>query len=161
MYRSTHGLSWLDAGDAWAQSSEHRDELWRGWSSELRDALGGCDWVNLEINFGGRYRVNLEIHLKTVIERVWRCSWWPWSSEHSDALGPVIEWTSRYTWSPWSWTWRCQLGGVNLEVWTWRCELGGVNLGGGTWRCELGGVKLWGGTWRWSSWKRSICRRSI
>jgi len=30
---------------------------------------------------GGRDRVNLEMHSEAVIERVWRCTWRPWSCE--------------------------------------------------------------------------------
>jgi len=38
---------------------------WRPRSSELRDALEGCDTVSLEM------------HFEAVIERVWRCNWRP------------------------------------------------------------------------------------
>ena len=31
--------------------------------------------------------MNLEMHLEAVIERVWRCTWRPGSSEPRDALG--------------------------------------------------------------------------
>jgi len=43
--------------------------------SLLRDALGGRD------------RACLEMHLEAGIERVWRCTWRPGSSELRDALG--------------------------------------------------------------------------
>jgi hypothetical protein len=42
---------------------------------EFGDALGGYD------------RVNSEMHLEAVIDRVWRFSWRPLSSEFGDALG--------------------------------------------------------------------------
>jgi hypothetical protein len=32
-------------------------------------------------------KLNLEMHLEAVIERVWRCTWRPLSSEFGDALG--------------------------------------------------------------------------
>ena len=46
----------------------------RPWSIEFGDALGGRDWVNLEM------------HWEAVIEQVWRCTWRPRSSELRDAL---------------------------------------------------------------------------
>jgi len=52
----------------------HSRCTWRPWSSELRDALGGRDWVNSVI------------HCEAVIERVQRCTWRPKSSELRDTL---------------------------------------------------------------------------
>ena len=46
----------------------------RLWSSELRDALGGRDWVNSEM------------HLEAEIEWTQRCTWRPRLSELRDAL---------------------------------------------------------------------------
>jgi len=66
-------------------------------SSELRDALWGCD------------RASLEIQLKTRIQCTQRDTWRPWSSEFGDALSShdgvsfnmqlegEILWTQRYT----------------------------------------------------------------
>jgi len=48
---------------------------WRPRSSELRDALWGCD------------RVSLEMHLEAKIEWTERCTWRPWWIEFGDALG--------------------------------------------------------------------------
>jgi len=68
---STHGwyLDWLQAvlGCNWRC-------IWKWWASEDRHTLGGCDWVNLEMPFGGRYQVNLEINLQSTLE------WVPWGS---------------------------------------------------------------------------------
>jgi len=85
---------------------------WRDtWSmrlSKLRDALGGRNWVSLEM------------HLETRIEWVQRCTCRPWSSKFGDALGGldqvtsemhlevVIECVGRLIWRPWS----IKIGGV-------------------------------------------------
>jgi len=73
------------------------------------DALGDVD------------RVNSEMHLEAVIERVWICTWRLRSSELGDALGDVDRVNSEM-----------QLEAVIERVWrcTWRpcsCELGGSN----------------------------------
>jgi len=36
---------------------------------------------------GGRNRASLKMHWEAAIERVWRCTWRPQSSEFGDALG--------------------------------------------------------------------------
>jgi hypothetical protein len=51
---------------------------------------------------GGRDRVNSEMHLEAVIERVWRCTWRPRSSEFGDAFGGHDHVTQRCTGRPWS-----------------------------------------------------------
>jgi len=48
---------------------------WRPWLSEFRDALGGRD------------RVNSEMHLEAVIDRVGRYAWRPWSIMTGGVLG--------------------------------------------------------------------------
>jgi len=84
---------------------------WRPWSVDFGDTLGG------------HYRVNSEMPLEAVIERVWRCTWrprsswtqrctWrPWSSELGDALGGRDQVTLRITWKPWSSHFGDALGG--------------------------------------------------
>jgi len=80
---------------------------WRRRSSELRDALGGRDWVSWDM------------HLETEIEWTQRCTWRPGWSEFGDALGghdranlqAVIEGVWRYTWRPWSSEFGEALGG--------------------------------------------------
>jgi len=64
---------------------------WRPWMCEL----GGCDRVSLEMHLDvvierlwryahwGHESANME----AVIDRVWGCSWWPWSSEIAGVLG--------------------------------------------------------------------------
>jgi len=73
---------------------------WRSLSSELRDALGGCDRANLV----------------AVIEEVWSYTWRPWSNEFGDSFGgrdwgslekhleAVVEWD-------WTSTWRRSMDG--------------------------------------------------
>jgi len=64
---------------------------------------------------GGRDRASWEMHLEAVIERVWRGTLRPWSSEFGDAIGgrdranleAVIERVWRCTLRPWLWTQRC------------------------------------------------------
>jgi len=95
----THGISRLAAGDACEQFQVHikLSILWtqrcsrRPWLSYIGDALGGPDWVNLEIPFeaviqcvrkctwrlrvnqlGGCDRACLLIHLEAMIERTGR-----------------------------------------------------------------------------------------
>ena len=85
---------------------------WRLRSSELRDALGGCDRASVEMHleamlvttwrswssqFGdtpaGRKRQGLELHLEAVIEQVWRCTCRLWSSEIGGVQEAVdLEW---------------------------------------------------------------------
>jgi len=72
---------------------------WMQRSSEFGDALGDRERVNSEMHLeaviervwryalGGRNRVNLEMHSEAVIERVWRCTCRLWSSE----IGGVLE----------------------------------------------------------------------
>ena len=43
---------------------------------------------------GGRNGASLKIHLEAVIERVWRCTWRPLSSEIGRVLGGC-PWTAR------------------------------------------------------------------
>jgi len=59
--------------DGLSAFSRHR--ITTPWSSELRDALRGCN------------RVTVEIHLRAVIEWTWRCTPKSWSTEWVDALG--------------------------------------------------------------------------
>jgi len=47
---------------------------------ELGDALGGHDRVSLEMHLKAKIKLNSEMHLEAVIERVWSCSWRPRSS---------------------------------------------------------------------------------
>jgi len=140
-YPFTQGIAGLAAGGAW-ELFEVRLTMtieWtqrytpRPWSSELGDALGGRD------------RVNSEMHLEAMIERVWWCTWRPRWSHLRDELGghdraslemhleAVIEWTERCTWRPWSSEFGDALAGydrarlkeyvgvVDLEVVDWRC----------------------------------------
>jgi len=75
----------------------------------------------------GDYRATLEMHLEAIIERIWRYTGRPCSSELRDALQDrdrasleinleaVIERVWRCTWRPWS----CELGGrdrASLEM---------------------------------------------
>ena len=107
---------------------------WRPWSSEFEDTLGGRDRPSLEIcicrlwscELAGRNRASLEIHLEAIIERVWRCTWRPWSSEFRDALGGC-DWVRLET----------HFEAVIERVWRytgrqWLSEIGRV-LGGGRW----------------------------
>jgi len=104
---------------------------WRLWSSESGDALGG------------HARVNSEMQLDAVSDRIWRCTWRPRSSELRDAIGchdqawldtrleAEIKWTERCHWKPRSNGLRDATGGrdrVSLEMhfeaergWTQRC----------------------------------------
>jgi len=59
------------------------------WSSEFRDALGGRNRASLETHWEAEIKLNSEMHLEAVIERVWRCTWIPRPS-----------WTQRCTWRP-------------------------------------------------------------
>jgi len=75
----------------------------------LNNILGGHDRASFRDALGGRDRVNWEMHLEAVIDRVWRWTGRPWSSEFGDALGgrawaildmhleAEIEWTQRCT----------------------------------------------------------------
>jgi len=86
----------LEAEIAWTQRC-----TWRPGSSELRDALGGCDCANWEAE----------------IERVWRYTWWLWLSEFGDALGGC-DWASvemhLEAVMKWDWTstWRGSMDGT-------------------------------------------------
>ena len=62
---------------------------WRPRSSELRDALGGRDGVNSEMDSVSVIE-RLEMQLEAVIEQVSTCTWWPRSTELRDALGGRI-----------------------------------------------------------------------
>ena len=111
-YLSTHGICGLAAGGAWEQFAVHLKitMVWtqrftaRPWSSNFGDALGGRNQASMEMHFvikwqsrctwrpwsyelGGCNRVNLELNLEAVIDRVWRCAWRPWSCMCVDALG--------------------------------------------------------------------------
>jgi len=100
--RVTQRCTWRPWSCNWEMHLEAVIErVWRytgwPWSSELRDAPGGCD------------RVNWEMYLEAAIERVWRCTWRPWSCELGGRdrsslvmhLEAMIEWTQRCTWRPW------------------------------------------------------------
>jgi len=94
--------------------------------SELRDALGHWD------------QVNSEMHLEAGIERVWGCTWRPWSCELAGRnrvslqihLEAVIEWVWRYTWRPWS-------SGI------------GRVLGGGRWTARRDSIHQWVNSQPW------------
>jgi len=91
---------------------------WRRRSSELRDALGGPDWVSSEM------------HLETEIGWTQRCTWRPGSSKFGDELGghdranlqAVIEWVWRSTWRPRSSEFGDALGGRDRESWEMHLE---------------------------------------
>jgi len=109
------------------------------------------------------------MHMEAVIERVWRCTWRPWSCERGGRnrtswtiqLEPVIERIWRCTWRPW----RSECGGcdrvsseINMEavivrVWPpWLCELGGRDRTPLVIRLEAVIEWLWRCTWRpWCS----------
>jgi len=129
-YPSTHAISGLAVGGAWEQFEVHLKMTieWaqrytpRPWSSDFGDSLGGGNRVYLEIHLeaviergwgyalGGHDGANFQ----AVIERVWRYTWRPRSSEFGDALGgrdrsslemhweAEMEWTQRCLWRPWS-----------------------------------------------------------
>jgi len=95
----------------------------RPWSSEFGDA------------FGGRDRVNPEMHMEAIIERVWRFTGRRWLSEFRDALWgrdraslemqseTGIEWTHRCTGRPWLSEFRHALGGRDQVNWDIHSEL--------------------------------------
>jgi len=63
---------------------------WRTWSRVIGDALGDWDWVKLAM------------HLEARIERVWRCTWILRDRVNSEMnLEGVIERVGSYTWRPW------------------------------------------------------------
>jgi len=80
---------------------------WRPWLSEFGDALGGRD------------RVNSEMHLEAVIERVGRYTWRPWSNKIGGVLGGG--------WSGSDWSEGVQSGGSQSGG----SESGGSESGGG------------------------------
>ena len=106
---------------------------WRPGSIVFGDALGGQSECGDALRDGDR--VNPEMHLEAVIERVWRCTWRPGPSELSDALGgrdrvnsemhseagiervwrctwrPKIKWTQWCICRPWSSEFGHALGG--------------------------------------------------
>jgi len=106
-YQSTHSISGLAAGSAWARVRLEMDLeakvqwtqicTWRPQSNEIGDAIGERHWVNSET------------HSEAVIERVWRCTRRPRSRELRDALGghdrlslkmqleTEMGWSQRYT----------------------------------------------------------------
>jgi len=134
---------------------------WRPWSSEygdahggcnraslemhlyakirwLRDALGGCDRVSLEIHLEDEIKMNSDMHVEAVIERVcrciwrlgtcdseihldamiggvWRCIWRPQSCDSEMHLNALIERVCRSTWGPWSSKIGDVLGGGRYE----------------------------------------------
>jgi hypothetical protein len=45
---------------------------WRPRLSELRDALGGRDRVSLEMYLEAEIKLNSDMHLEAMTERVWR-----------------------------------------------------------------------------------------
>jgi len=127
----------------------------RLWSSELRDALGGRDWVNSEMHLeaeiewtqrctwrprlselrdalGDRDWVNSEMHCEAVIERVSTCTWRPRSSELSDALRAMIE-----------------------QVWTCTCRLRSSEIGGVLGSSRLGRRR--DGSWDSIHWLTCNC----
>jgi len=93
----------------------------------IHDVLEGGDWASLEM------------HLKAVTERVWRCNWRQWSCKFRDAPGgrdrvnlkAVIESIWEDTCRPWSSTPRDALRDCNrssLDICTcrpWSYDLGG------------------------------------
>ena len=120
----TQSCTWRPRSSEFGEAFGGRDCVtqrctWRPWSSEFGDALGGRD------------RVNPEMHLEAVIERVWRCTWRPrsswtqrctWtprSSEIGDAFGGR-DWVTQWcTWRPWCRDFEDALGGrdrVNSEM---------------------------------------------
>jgi len=114
--------------------------VWTGrWTRRLRsrefgDALGGRGQVRIRYSLGGYDRVNSEMHLKAVIERVWRFTWRQRSS-----------WTQRCTWRPWLSKFGDAFGGRDrvTEGCTWRLSSSkfGDALGGYdhvTHRCTWG-----------------------
>jgi len=89
---------------------------WRLQSSECVDAVGGSNRASLETSWrlwscelGGHNRARFGIPSEAVIERVWRCTWRPWSREFGDM----------------------HLEAMRVRTWRlWSSEIGGV-LGGG------------------------------
>jgi hypothetical protein len=69
------------------RSSKFGDALGVRDQVELKDALGGRDGAGLEIYLEAEIKLNSEMHLVAVIERVWRCTWWRYSSIIGDTLG--------------------------------------------------------------------------
>jgi len=104
--------------------------------------------------------------MQAVIERVWRYTGTPWSSEYGDALGgrdqaslemhleAAIEPVWRYTRGPWSSKFGDTLGGrdrASLEIWTWRqwwCELAGRNRASLETHLDTVMERVWRCTWR-------------
>jgi hypothetical protein len=43
--------------------------------------------VKSQMHFEAEIKLNSEMHLEAAIERVWRCTWRPRSSEFGDAFG--------------------------------------------------------------------------
>jgi len=124
----------------------------RLWSSEIGDAHAGRSRVNSVSKFGDAIGdldwVNSEMHLEDVIERVWRCTRRPWSSELEVQLETEIEWTPRCTGRPWSIEFGDAIGDrawVNSEM-HWETVIERV------WRC----------TWssRSSELSERVCRRN-
>jgi len=110
---------------------------WRRRSSELRDPLGGRDWASLDM------------HLETAIERVWRCTWRPWSCELAGRnraslkihLEPEIEWTQRSTWRPWL----SEFGDA-----LWGCDRASLEM-----HLQAMIERDWRSTWRRSIWREA------
>ena len=154
----THSISGLAAGGAWVIRCEPEDN----------------DWVNSEI------------HSEAVIERVWRWTWRPRSSELRDALRgrdrassamhleARIKWTQKYTLRPWSSEFGDALRGcdqASLEMqleteteWTQKCtgrgwssEFGDALGGRDRASLEMHLQAIMEGDWR-STWRWSIWR---
>ena len=106
-------------------------------------------------------RVNSEMHLDAVIERVWICTWTLRSSEFGDALGghdranlqAVIERVWRYTGRPRS---------SELRRCTWRPW--SSEFGDALWGCDRASLEMhlqamierdWRSTWRRSIWREA------
>jgi len=92
---------------------------------------------------GVRHWVNSEMHWEAAIERVWRCTLWPWSSQFGDAIQDwdwvnsemhweaVIERVWRCAGRPWSSEfgdalWGCDRARLEMQLeteieWTQRC----------------------------------------
>ena len=122
--KSTHCVSGLAIGGAWAS-----------WS-----ALEDANWVKSEM------------HLAALIKQVWRCTWWPRWSKPRDAIEgsagtnldmhfeAEIEWTQRCNWRLWLSTFRdahwghdevnseMELEAVIKQVWRPTCRPRSIEL---------------------------------
>jgi len=121
---------------------------WRGWSSELRDALRDYDWASVEM------------HLDAVIMRTWRPELCEFGDTHGSRNCVHLEMLSKamikqvwwYTWTPWL----CELGGLIKRVWRYTCMRWssefGETVGGHDWSSlEIHLQALIGRVWRCTS----------